>query len=181
VLSLPVPSLQEIFFHEQAQILHTLNLLRHSCRPPTPPSTTPHRLSRLIALFFAHTLRAIGNPATFLYPAASRFLLQRPQLDAGDVPLIYSMLYSSDEDWKQERSWVLRFLRDGMRSAEVSRPVPFFAAVPGRIEADAICSHILSRIGGSFNAGTLSPSLPRSSSRARRRPSGGQSSRSPPT
>ena len=105
-------------FQEQTQLLYTLNLLRHSCPAPAEGSTTLHRSPTVITLFFAQTLRSIGNPSSFVYPAASRFLLQRPEVDAGDVPLLYGMLYSSDEGWKQERSWIVRFLRDGMRSAE---------------------------------------------------------------
>lgn len=114
----PVCVVQETMFQEQTQLLYTLNLLRHSCPTPAEGSTTPHRSPTVITLFFAQTLRSIGNPSSFVYPAASRFLLQRPEVDAGDVPLLYGMLYSSDEGWKQERSWIVRFLRDGMRSAE---------------------------------------------------------------
>lgn len=108
-------------FQEQTQLLYTLNLLRHSCPAPSEDSTIPHRSPTVITLFFAQTLRSIGNPSSFVYPAASRFLLQRPEVDAGDVPLLYGMLYSSDDGWKQERSWIVKFLRDGMRSAEVRR------------------------------------------------------------
>lgn len=112
--------MQETDFQEQTQVLYTLYLLRHSCKRPNPPSRTPHRSPTLSTLFFAHTLRAIGTPSSFLYPATSRFLLQRPQIDAGDVPLLYGMLYSSEDEWKQERGWMIRFVRDGMQTAQVS-------------------------------------------------------------
>ncbi|CDZ97889.1 Uncharacterized conserved protein [Phaffia rhodozyma] len=105
-------------FQEQSQILYTLHILQHSSRAPELENRIPHRSPPLISLFFAHTLRSIGNPSSFLYPLASRFLLQRSQLDTKDVPLLYGMLYSGDEEWKQERTWILRFIRDGMRSAE---------------------------------------------------------------
>jgi nucleolar pre-ribosomal-associated protein 1 len=48
----------------------------------------------------------------------ARFLLQRPELDTSDVPMLYNMLYSSSDDWKKERGWIIRFLSDGMMSSE---------------------------------------------------------------
>ena len=119
VLAKSFAIIKETDFQEQTQVLYTLFLLRHACPPPAAPSRTPHRAPSMITLFFAHTLRAIGTPSSFLYPATSRFLLQRPQVDAGDVPLLYSMLYSSDDEWKQERGWMIRLVRDGMQSAQV--------------------------------------------------------------
>ncbi len=53
-----------------------------------------------------------------------QFLLQRPVLDDADVPLLFSMLYSSNDDsekersWRLERSWIIRFIADGMVSAQ---------------------------------------------------------------
>lgn len=40
-------------------------------------------------------------------------------LDTTDVPLLFGMLYSSsDENWKKERGWMIRFLADGMVGSE---------------------------------------------------------------
>ncbi|KAK4684154.1 nucleolar pre-ribosomal-associated protein 1, partial [Tremellales sp. Uapishka_1] len=97
-------------FQERPQMLYTLSLLRHSI----PRANA--RLSSITTLFFAHTLRAIATPSHFLFPIASRFLLQRPTFDSVDVPLLYGMLYASGEGWKKERSWMVRLLRDGMRA-----------------------------------------------------------------
>ncbi|WVR03656.1 hypothetical protein IAU60_000651 [Kwoniella sp. DSM 27419] len=97
-------------FFERAQTLYTLRLLRHAI----PTATT--RMPFFTTLFFAHTLRSIANPSHFLYPLTSRFLLQRPIFDVSDTPMLYSMLYASDEGWRRERSWMLRFLKDGLRS-----------------------------------------------------------------
>ncbi|KAK8861738.1 hypothetical protein IAR55_002561 [Kwoniella newhampshirensis] len=97
-------------FYERQQLVYTLRLLRHAI--PTPAT----RLPTLTTLFFAHSLRSLGNPAHFLYPTTSRFLLQRPVFDTTDTPMLYSMLYASGEGWKRERGWMIRFLKDGVRS-----------------------------------------------------------------
>lgn len=61
-------------------------------------------------------IRAQATPSHFLYSLTSRFLLQRPVLDTTDVPMLYSMLYASEEGWKNERTWIVRLVRDGMKS-----------------------------------------------------------------
>lgn len=84
------------------------------------------RLPTYTTLFFAHALRVIFSPSSNLYPTTSRFLLQRPQFDLNDVPMLYAMLYSSmvsdvgkrEGAWKRERIWILRFLADGMVSSK---------------------------------------------------------------
>jgi len=56
----------------------------------------------------------------------SRFLLQRPEFDPHDPPMLYSMLYSGlsseswkkEGSWKRERIWILKFLADGMVSTQ---------------------------------------------------------------
>lgn len=118
---------------ERPQLLYTLRLLRHSIPAPStspsdgdtstakPPSRIP-RLPTLITLFLSQAIRYQTSPAHFLYPLTSRFLLQRPVLDTKDVPMLYSSLYASNEGWKKERGWIVRFLRDGVRSDAVSDP-----------------------------------------------------------
>jgi nucleolar pre-ribosomal-associated protein 1 len=66
-----------------------------------------------------HALRAVFNPSSFIYPLTARFLLQRPSLDTADVPMLYNLLYSSSDDhWKKERGWMIKFLADGMVGSE---------------------------------------------------------------
>lgn len=126
VLSVAEKRVGQVAFHEQLQLLHTLQLVRHACTPssPSPVDETNEdklgkqpRLPSLSALFVAHALRSLASPSSFLYPLSSRFLLQRPVLDIGDVPLLYSSLYSSSDNARRERGWLLRLLRDGTRSA----------------------------------------------------------------
>ena len=123
--------MQEADLQEREQVLYLLSLLKNALPPPPPLAASwrmdideeelearlPIRLPSYISLLLFHALRGIFNPATFVYPLTSRFLLQRPELDLTDVPMLYNMLYSSDtEDWKKERSWILRFLADGILS-----------------------------------------------------------------
>lgn len=70
----------------------------------------------MIALFLSYVIRAQATPSHFLYPITSRFLLQRPVLDTSDVPMLYSMVYAHEDGWKNERAWIVRLLRDGMKS-----------------------------------------------------------------
>lgn len=86
--------------------------------PSSTDSTAPQRLPTFTALLLAHALHCIYYPSSFLYPLLSRFMLQRPELDKTDVPMLFSMLYSSSDDWKKERGWILRFLSDGMCSTQ---------------------------------------------------------------
>ena len=94
---------------------HILNLVRYLIPAPSSPPETVPRLPTYATLFLSHALRTIFYPTNFLYPLTARFLLQRPTLDISDVPMLYGMLYSSsDENWKKERAWMIKFLADGM-------------------------------------------------------------------
>lgn len=120
--------MQKADLQERDYVVHLLELLKNAI--PAPPKEGnkmsidgddesegmyPPRLPSYITLLLFHSLRGIFNPSTFVYPLTSRFLLQRPELDITDVPMLYSMLYSSDtEDWKKERGWIIRFLADGI-------------------------------------------------------------------
>ena len=84
----------------------------------THSNEPPHRLPSYTTLILMHALRGIFYPSNFIYPLTSRFLLQRPELDTTDVPMLYGMLYSSSDNWKKERGWIIRFLSDGMVSTE---------------------------------------------------------------
>lgn len=101
---------------EQPEVLHVMHQLKNALSPS--PDDTPPRLPSYITLMLLHALRGIFYPANFVYPLTARFLLQRPEVDTGDVPLLYSMLYTNGELWKKERTWIIRFLADGMVSSE---------------------------------------------------------------
>lgn len=98
-------------------MVYVLGLLRNLYTGDNSEVSTL-RLPSFTTLVLAHALRAIFYPSNFIYPLTSKFLLQRPEMDPTDVPMLYGMLFSSSDDWKRERAWMLRFLSDGMLSSE---------------------------------------------------------------
>lgn len=101
---------------EKEHICHVLRLLQDA-RSRSSDGTI-ERSNSYMTLFLAHASRAIFYPANFIYPISARFLLQRPELDPYDVPMLFGMLFSSSDDWKKERGWILRFLADGLQSSD---------------------------------------------------------------
>ncbi|EAU82375.1 hypothetical protein CC1G_06685 [Coprinopsis cinerea okayama7 len=102
---------------EKGHLLYVMNQIKNLFPSPSTSSSDayPPRLPSYITLLLFHALRGIFNPSHFMYPLTSRFLLQRPEIDMTDVPMLYSLLYSSvDDRWRKERGWILRFLADGM-------------------------------------------------------------------
>lgn len=100
---------------EKPHVVHILSLLKDSIPEPSADDSVI-RLPTYITLLLAHSLRGVFYPSLFVYPITARFLLQRPKLDLTDVPLLYNLLYSSSEDWKAERVWMVRYLADGLVS-----------------------------------------------------------------
>lgn len=114
-------AVREADFQEKDHLIMVLDLLRDALDASTAiqadssPSSVPF-LPTITTLFIAHALRSVTTPSGFIYPVISHFLLQRPELDVSDVPLLYSLLYTASDRYKQERMWILRFLRDVARS-----------------------------------------------------------------
>ncbi|KAL0948883.1 hypothetical protein HGRIS_008999 [Hohenbuehelia grisea] len=100
---------------EKPHVVYVLNLLKDALPPPSGGPVI--RLPSYTTLVILHALRAIFYPSNFIYPLTSTFLLQRPELDVKDVPMLLGMLYSSSDGWKKERGWIIRFLSDGMASS----------------------------------------------------------------
>lgn len=98
---------------EKPHVLHILNLLKDQYRH-SPSQLTPDRLPTYTTLHLSHSLRGVFYPSQFTYPMSARYLLQRPELDVSDVPMLYATLYSADDQWKRDRAWMVRFLGDGM-------------------------------------------------------------------
>ena len=101
---------------EGPQAKYVLDLLGDVVKPARDVDTCS-RVPAFATLLLAHDLRAVFFPANFIYPLTSRFLLQRPEIDVSDVPLLYSMLHSGADEWKRERTWMLKFLADAMLGA----------------------------------------------------------------
>jgi nucleolar pre-ribosomal-associated protein 1 len=132
ILSSAIAIIGRIAFQEKTVVTRILRLLRHGVQPPIDPSksSAPSRIPFVMAVFFAHALRATADPSSFLYPLISKFLLQRPTVDFNDVPMLYNLLYAAGQGSKKQRRWMARFIRDGVRSRAVSPPR--FTCVDGK-------------------------------------------------
>jgi len=103
---------------EKPHVIYLLNLLRDHVPASADGSGHP-RFPTFASLILCHALRGIFYPSNFIYPLTARFLLQRVELDIQDIPMFLGMLYSgSGENWRRERAWMIRFLTDGMTSAQ---------------------------------------------------------------
>ncbi|PVF98590.1 hypothetical protein CPB86DRAFT_851384, partial [Serendipita vermifera] len=121
-------SLKEADFQEKAQTVYILEMISrlyvHSNDEESRVATP--RLATYTTLLFCHAVRCVYSPTSMLYPIISQFLLQRPEYDPTDPPMLYSLLYSSltsskgkkEGSWRRERHWMLRFLADGMVSSK---------------------------------------------------------------
>lgn len=105
---------QNADMQERPHVIYILSLLKDTLDAPS--DLPAKRLPSYSTLILLHALRAIFYPSNFIYPLTSSFLLQRPELDTHDIPMLYGMLYSSSDAWKKERGWIIRFLSDGMVS-----------------------------------------------------------------
>ncbi len=92
---------------------HILSLLRNAIPPPAPNEPFK-RLPTFTTLLLSHALRSIFYPYQFMYPITARFLLQRPEIDTSDVPMLFGLLYSSSDEWRRERTWMINLLSDGL-------------------------------------------------------------------
>jgi nucleolar pre-ribosomal-associated protein 1 len=101
---------------EKPHVFYILHMLKDTLKK-SPEESTSSRLPSFTTLLLSHALRGIFYPENFIYPLTAHFLLQRPELDLTDVPMLYAMLYSSSDNWKRERSWILKFIADAMLSA----------------------------------------------------------------
>ncbi|RLN13947.1 hypothetical protein BBJ28_00010525, partial [Nothophytophthora sp. Chile5] len=74
------------------------------------------QVSSVVTVFLNDVLSVLTRPAHVLYPQVNHFLLARPALDLGDVPMFYSLFNSrAPLTFRQERSWLLHALRRGVR------------------------------------------------------------------
>lgn len=105
---------QAVGFREKEEVLVVLAHARNCIY-----SQAGEAIPAVIALFLANCLQMISVPESPLYPAFSRFLLQRPLLDQRDVPMFYLLFYSASEEPEEDHRWLLKFLAEGLVRSQV--------------------------------------------------------------
>lgn len=113
---------QDADFQEHDEVLLVLTLARDAVpsldAKPGGGGATIARLSTVHALLLAHALRGIFYPSNTMYPLIMQFLLQRPEIDTKDLPMLFASLYSTSDEWRQERWWIIHFIADSMVSSQ---------------------------------------------------------------
>jgi hypothetical protein len=114
---LTFPFEQALSFREKDEIVLVLTQARNCIY-----SSAGEAIPSVIALFLANCMHIIGTPESALYPAFTRFLLQRPILDQRDVPMFYLMFYTTSDEPAEDHRWLLRFLAEGLVRSQVCAP-----------------------------------------------------------
>ncbi|KAI9140641.1 hypothetical protein BKA69DRAFT_1079017 [Paraphysoderma sedebokerense] len=100
-------------FREKPQIQLLLNSVKNSIAD----RNTPQRLPSMISTFIAQALSILLKPDHLMYSNINRFLLQRPILDLEDIPMFYSLIHSSSQQFSKERLWMMRLLACGLKDS----------------------------------------------------------------
>ncbi|XP_030758661.1 uncharacterized protein LOC115884273 [Sitophilus oryzae] len=74
------------------------------------------KLNNFSAIFFARMSLILTNPTHPMYSPLCSYLSAKQVLDLSTVPEIYTLLFSSDVNFKEHRSFILEVLRDGLRT-----------------------------------------------------------------
>lgn len=117
-----VVTFQDADFQEHDEVLLVLTLARDAvpglAAKPDVDGPITARLSTVHALLLAHALRGTFYPSNTMYPLMMQFLLQRPEIDTKDLPMLFASLYSTSDEWRQERWWIIHFIADSMASSQ---------------------------------------------------------------
>ncbi|CDW54706.1 nucleolar pre ribosomal associated protein [Trichuris trichiura] len=97
-------------FAEKSQLLFLLALVRQSV------ARDNQRIPFIISLFLSRLLWVFINPKSPVYRTACQFLLIGPRFNLGLVPNFLRFFHSSSAHYRQERSWILNLLADGLRT-----------------------------------------------------------------
>ena len=102
-------------FRERDEISYILDHIRNTILPST---SLEESLPPLLALFLAQSIGCLGRPEDFTYPLIWRSFLSRPLIDTTDIPLFYNLFYSSSDESRKERLWLLKFLTHGTHTSK---------------------------------------------------------------
>ncbi|KAL0021866.1 hypothetical protein WJX77_009321 [Trebouxia sp. C0004] len=73
------------------------------------------QLPGVIAAFAAEAVFVLMFPGCALYPPLNKLLLKRPELNIQEIPLMYQLLVSGNQQHSEEQVWVMQLLATGLR------------------------------------------------------------------
>ncbi|KAK7601079.1 hypothetical protein V9T40_008520 [Parthenolecanium corni] len=79
---------------------------------------TPPILPCIVTNFLAHMSLIISEPLHSLYVPLTNFLLAKPSFDVNTIPNFLALFYSTDLKNRDYQEWILKIIRDGMRSEQ---------------------------------------------------------------
>ena len=105
--------LQNTDFKERNSVTLLLDIFRNGIDPKGERFL---QIPSIMTQFVAKGLMNLCKPESHFYPLVNRFCLQRDSFDMEDVPMFYEQFYSSNEESRKERNWLLKLLLHGMNS-----------------------------------------------------------------
>ncbi|DAZ99402.1 TPA: hypothetical protein N0F65_005304 [Lagenidium giganteum] len=97
-------------FRPGRQVHLLLDVFRNAIEEPL------EAVPSVLSVFLNDAIAILMRPAHTLYVHVNHFLLARPAIDLGDVPMFYALFNSrTPTTYKQERAWLLHTLRRGIR------------------------------------------------------------------
>ncbi|XP_076259984.1 nucleolar pre-ribosomal-associated protein 1 isoform X2 [Rhynchophorus ferrugineus] len=74
------------------------------------------KLNNFAAIFFARMALILTNPKLPMYTPLCSYLSAKQHLNISTVPELYTLLFSSDVNYKEHRHFILGILKDGLRN-----------------------------------------------------------------
>ncbi|DBA78105.1 TPA: hypothetical protein ACH3X2_008078 [Trebouxia sp. C0005] len=73
------------------------------------------QLPGVIAAFAAEAVFVLMSPGCAVYPPLNKLLLKRSELNIQEVPLMYQLLVSGNQQHSEEQVWIVQLLAAGLR------------------------------------------------------------------
>nr|CAB3267531.1 nucleolar pre-ribosomal-associated protein 1 [Phallusia mammillata] len=103
---------EPLWFSEKNLTLYLLRCVRNAAQIE---KGSFKKISTIMALYLSKMAEIMMQPAEHIYFALNRFLLVKPGLDLRHVPEFYVLFFSTDMEYKTERSWMLDLMAQGTR------------------------------------------------------------------
>lgn len=74
------------------------------------------KLNNFVSIFFSRMALVLTQPTHVMYLPLSQYLVAKPVPDLTGIPELYTLVHSSEVNYKEHREFILQVLRDGMRT-----------------------------------------------------------------